>query len=83
MVEGDDGETYAVMGDALVNLQLFDKRTGECKVNIFAVVTDVNDGGKLFNDSGKHISKSPKLGGWGSALGFAAWLAKNDRPIIC
>ena len=53
-VDGYDRQAYTIVCDTLVNLQFVNKGTGECKVNILAVVTDVNDGSKLFNYSRKH-----------------------------
>ena len=65
MVEGDDGETYAVMGDALVNLQFIDKRAGQGEVDILAVMPDGHDSCKFFDNNFRtcYINKSANRNG--------------------
>ena len=44
------------MRNAVVNLQLIDKRAGEREVNILAIMLDSYDSSKFFDNSRKHIS---------------------------
>ena len=50
-VDADHGEAHAVMSHTLVDGELARKGTGERKVNVFPVVTDGHNGGKLLNDT--------------------------------
>jgi hypothetical protein len=54
-METNHSEADAVVGDALVNAQLVDERTGQREIDIIAVFLDGYNGSKFFYNSGKHI----------------------------
>ena len=55
-MDGYYGETYTVVGYALVDAQFINKRAGQRKVDIVTVFFNGYNGSKLLYDSGKHIA---------------------------
>ena len=53
-VDVDHGEAYAVVTDALINLQLVSKWTGKGEVYILTISLDSNNRCHAFYDSTKH-----------------------------
>ena len=45
------------MSNALVNTEFADERTGQREVDILTVVSDGDDLGKFFYDTGKHAGR--------------------------
>jgi hypothetical protein len=56
-MDGYYGETYTVVGYALVDAQFINKRAGQRKVDIVTVFLNGYNGSKLLYDSGKHNSQ--------------------------
>ena len=67
-------KAYAIVGYALVNAQLVNKRAGQREVNIVSVFLNSYNGSKLLNDSGKHIKSHLLL--------FGGQKKKGCRPVM-
>lgn len=50
------GETYAVMGDALVNFQFVHKRTSQGEIDVALRFIDCREDGHFFYDTAKHMT---------------------------